>query len=82
MANVILDGDEANADDDADEFLVEEKPKDAIDLELDITAAATGPSSGLNSTDVRQNYFMLMPIFRILYVRKQVRESILVVKLQ
>ena len=54
VANVILDGDEGNADDDADEFLVEEKPKDAIDLDLDITAATTGPSSGLNSTDVSQ----------------------------
>ena len=69
MANVILDGDEGNADDDADEFLVEEKPKDAIDLDLDITAAPTGPSSGLNSTDVSQKYFLLFPMFRIsLYI--------------
>ena len=32
---------------------MEEKPKDAIDLDLDIAAAASsGPMSGINPTDV------------------------------
>ena len=50
MANVILDGDEANQDDDADEFLVEEKPKDALELEIE-----PRPSSSLNLADVSYN---------------------------
>ena len=45
VANVILDGNED--DDDADEFLVEEKPKDALELEME-----PRPSSSLNATDV------------------------------
>merc|ERR1712080_416879 len=46
VANVILDGDEANQDDDADEFLVEEKPKDALELEIE-----PRPSSSLHMAD-------------------------------
>ena len=52
VANVILDGDEANQDDDADEFLIEEKPKDALELEIE-----PRPSSSLNLADVsNRNY--------------------------
>ena len=45
VANVILDG--AEEDDDADEFLVEEKPKDALELEME-----PRPSSSTNLTNV------------------------------
>ena len=54
VANVILDGNED--DDDADEFLVEEKPKDALELEME-----PRPSSSLNATDVIQ-YSLLQKI--------------------
>ena len=45
VANVILDG--ADEDDDADEFLVEEKPKDALELEIE-----PRPSSSTNLANV------------------------------
>ena len=54
VTNVILDGNED--DDDADEFLVEEKPKDALELEME-----PRPSSSLNATDVIQ-YSLLQNI--------------------
>ena len=52
---MILDGNEE--DDDADEFLVEEKPKDALELEME-----PRPSSSLNATDVIQ-YSLLQNIW-------------------
>ena len=39
VANVILDG--ADDDDDADEFLVQEKPKDALELEMEPRPSST-----------------------------------------
>ena len=45
VANVILDG--ADDDDDADEFLIQEKPKDALELEME-----PRPSSSTNLANV------------------------------
>ena len=46
VANVILDG--ADDDDDADEFLIQEKPKDALELEME-----PRPTSSTNLANVR-----------------------------
>ena len=45
VANVILAGDDADDGDDGDDFLVEEKPKDNLDLLTENTAAAAVPQT-------------------------------------
>ena len=55
VANVILDG--ADDDDDADEFLVEEKPKDALELEMEPRPASS--TNLANVSYVHQHFLNL-----------------------
>lgn len=50
VANVIVAGKDDDDDDAADEFLVEEKPKDTLDLLTETAAAPTDVSRGESLT--------------------------------